>query len=578
MNYKITERQLNRRWLNLIGENRHLITEGAETKNMRAAKHYLYDKMGYDEQSAMKTIGAIKTDVPNSRLAKCKFMLALTRMWANGELSDGRTIANINKVLKYAASDAHVNEYNQDLNGLSAEQLVDRFSGNAQQDLDNDKEEVSSQQYEDTGKYTIVKIHNFDEASEYYDYTSWCVTGDESMYNSYTAGGTGVFYFCLMDGYEDMDAQVGENCPLDEWGLSMIAVSINEDGSCNTITCRWNHDQGGNDHVMTPKQLSEVIGRNFYEVFKPLTKEEIERNLTERIRSIEDEIMDKFDRGWGSMEDMCGSMGEYPDDYSKDGNNYYLYRPDDGDGVVVTDEDGSLVSNRVFDNVSSRYGDYFTVELQPGKYNVMTTDGRFIGPATYSKVFPEMECCHGARVMLNNRWNYLRPDGTYILDNWAVSCDMFKLTRKHTPVQVEKGVTNFVDTQGNFVFKEGFSRYYCCEYGAFVEFDGTYYLYDLDTGKQKAPWKIKSLQGYQGKSVNGGYVSFYHVKLIDGRDVMLDLDANMYDFRSGKLIEKNPYANAVKSEARIARLADKALYEAAQQILHRKSQRNAILT
>ena len=110
---------------NIVTElNNILLTEGVETKNMKVAKHYLYDKMGYNEQQAMKCIGQIKTDIPNSRLGKCKFILAMVRMYVNGDFQDGQTIMNVNKCLKYVASDAHINEYNQDLNGLTAEEFI----------------------------------------------------------------------------------------------------------------------------------------------------------------------------------------------------------------------------------------------------------------------------------------------------------------------------------------------------------------------------------------------------------------------------------------------------------------------
>ena len=42
---------------------KNIITEGAESRNMGLAKHYLYDKRGMNEEQAMKTIGAIKTDI-----------------------------------------------------------------------------------------------------------------------------------------------------------------------------------------------------------------------------------------------------------------------------------------------------------------------------------------------------------------------------------------------------------------------------------------------------------------------------------------------------------------------------------
>lgn len=49
----------------------------------------------------------------------------------------------------------------------------------------------------------------------------------------------------------------------------MIAVSFRHDGSVNTVTCRWNHDNGGNDFIMTPEQVSKLIGTDIYSIFNP---------------------------------------------------------------------------------------------------------------------------------------------------------------------------------------------------------------------------------------------------------------------------------------------------------------------
>ena len=181
-----------------------LITEGVETKNMKLAKHYLYQNKGVNEEQAMHYIGQIKSDIPNSRLGKCKFMLAMVRMFCNGDLSDGTIVMNVNKCLKYAASDAHINEYDNDLNGMTAQQFIEKFAGYARNDLNNDREDVSSQEYDEAGsRYEIVKINSFDQAEEYGDYVSWCVTHDDAMYDSYTGNGNGVFYFCLRDGWKE---------------------------------------------------------------------------------------------------------------------------------------------------------------------------------------------------------------------------------------------------------------------------------------------------------------------------------------------------------------------------------------
>ena len=52
----------------------------------------------------------------------------------------------------------------------------------------------------------------------------------------------------------------------------MIAISVNENGMLNTCTCRWNHDNGGDDNAMNAVEISKVVNVNFYETFKPNTK------------------------------------------------------------------------------------------------------------------------------------------------------------------------------------------------------------------------------------------------------------------------------------------------------------------
>lgn len=313
-----------------------IITEGAESRNMGLAKHYLYDKKGMDEASAMKTLGMIKTNVPNVRLAKCKFILGAARMYCNGELSDGANISMLNKYLRYIASEAHVNEYDQNLNGLSLEGIDERFGTIATNDLDAEKETFSKQNFSLNNDYDIVPIDSFEDASEYSQYTDWCVTEDPTMYENYTSGGLGRFYFCLKKGFENVPMEKGDNCPLDEYGLSMIATSVNSDGSCNTITCRWNHNNGGNDSIMDTKGLSELIGRNYYDVFKPYTKEDImeraEKKATNLLLTYNDYTSSDVDEAIEYINDMSNH-------YDIDDNCYY-----DDDGYEM-DYDSSLVDS-----------------------------------------------------------------------------------------------------------------------------------------------------------------------------------------------------------------------------------------
>lgn len=261
-----------------------LLNEDRESKNLSKARRVINQMQ--PNMDAQKTLEVIRNYIPNSRLMKCEFLPGVTRMVLDGLFNDESKIRQLNQVLKYIATEEYSGEYNQDLNGEDAETLINRFSGVVQQDIENDKQNVGNTQYKQNNNYNIVKIHSFEEAEKYGRYTSWCVTHNPNMYNSYTAEGDNIFYFCLKDGFENIQPEKGENCPKDEYGLSMIAVSVRPDGSLNTVTCRWNHDNGGDDNIFTTEEISQIIGRNFYQTFLPLSPEEIKEIKQTKINEL----------------------------------------------------------------------------------------------------------------------------------------------------------------------------------------------------------------------------------------------------------------------------------------------------
>ena len=255
---------------NITKRNKGLLKESQESKSISQAKQLVMKRLGYDEQEADDFIRVkLRGDMPNLRTRNGgKFILGVTRMFLDRQLTTATDINKLNQTLKLVSSDAHVNEYDRNLNNLSAKELIDRFSTAMTDNLMKDKDEVNNLGSLKNNGYDIVKIESFKQASQYSRYTSWCVTHYENMYNSYTDDGLNTFYFCLKKGFEKVPKVMGEGCPLDEYGLSMIAVSVDESGMLNTCTCRWNHDNGGNDNIMDTKQISSVIGANFYDTFK----------------------------------------------------------------------------------------------------------------------------------------------------------------------------------------------------------------------------------------------------------------------------------------------------------------------
>ena len=294
-------------YMSMYGNGLRMINEDAEGKNINRAEKFVKQShpeiIGRQLQNGQAMNPRIFTQeirnlMPNVRGANCKFLLGASRIYFDDLSKDPnnfqRKAAQLNKILKLVTSDTHVNEYDHNLNGLSLQQLDEKFGSAVRQNLQNDMDAIASAEYQRNTQYDIVRIPDYETARQYGQYTSWCVTHYENMYDNYTNDGMGVFYFCLQKGFQNVPRERGEGCPLDAYGKSMIAISVNDDGSLNTCTCRWNHDNGGNDNMMTTREISDFFGVNFYETFKPRDPNELMERYREN--SVEDSFADKM--GW----------------------------------------------------------------------------------------------------------------------------------------------------------------------------------------------------------------------------------------------------------------------------------------
>ena len=249
----------------------HLITENRASKNQSLARKMVRSiNPSLNDREFTENV---LHDIPNVRKADFHLYPAVVRFVLNaGNSLDANTILELNKYVGVIAPKAKELGLDQNANGMSMNDFFSQFQGDVSQSETDDRE--ASAQYGENNEgnnngYKIVPIPTFDNANEYSRYTDWCVTQGEEYFLRYTNNGSGIFYFLLKDGFEKVPREQGPNCPLDEYGLSMIAVSFRHDGSINTVTCRWNHDKGGNDSVMTPGQLSKLIGADIYGIFNP---------------------------------------------------------------------------------------------------------------------------------------------------------------------------------------------------------------------------------------------------------------------------------------------------------------------
>ena len=193
----------------------YLITENAKNNNMKPARKYLEEKLGWGNEQIMDFFGKMKHDIPNVRMNNCKYFLGVTRMIMEKQLTNGENIIKLNSILKYINNDESINSsFDRNLNGLTFEKLSEQTTEGMEQAYKLERERLGSTDFgERNTSYNIVKINNFKEASEYGKYTPWCVAHEEQAFKDYTNNGICVFYFCLKDGFESIPEKIGENCP-----------------------------------------------------------------------------------------------------------------------------------------------------------------------------------------------------------------------------------------------------------------------------------------------------------------------------------------------------------------------------
>lgn len=176
--------------------------------------------------------------------------------------------------------EAHEEEYDDNFNGLKPDDIIRLFANEVK--AQTAKERAASESVEETeSEYTIVPVKSQDEARKFYKYinidgssssSQWCVV--RGSYDNYVnEDGAELFYFMLREGFDKYtrEPEPGPTAPFDEFGMSMIAVSVDSNGMLKTATTRWNHTQGGNDRSFTESQLAELAGGPFRKKFPALT-------------------------------------------------------------------------------------------------------------------------------------------------------------------------------------------------------------------------------------------------------------------------------------------------------------------
>lgn len=319
-----------------LTENRASKNQSLARKMVRAINPELNDKE-FTEQ--------VLHDIPNVRKADFHLYPAVVRfVLENGDKLDNDTIQDLNRYIGIIAPKAKELGLDQNANGMNLQTFFNQFKNDVS-NTEKDDRENSAQYGNNNGKnngYKIVPIPTFEKANEYSKYTTWCVTQKRDAFSLYTNSGEGMFYFLLKDGFENVPKRQGSNCPLDEYGLSMIAVSFRQDGSVNTVTCRWNHDKGGNDNIMSPSELSQVIGQDIYSIFNP---NDLSKGI-DLIYKIPYHSKELFLYRDNDKNDLFISNSFLDDKTYFKGKSYIIYNEDDGSNTkLLITKQGNVIGS-----------------------------------------------------------------------------------------------------------------------------------------------------------------------------------------------------------------------------------------
>ena len=392
---------------------------------------------------------------------------------AYGELGmqaneDTRKLSRLGKILQ-EISIAHETEYDANLNGMTFDELNERFGASINKADTETQEKLKNKTY-DKSDYIIKWIPDFRTAQQYRQYTDygnnnecWCLTRDERMWDSYTGQhNENKVYFCHVPNFDSVPREPGSNAPLDTYGLSLISVIVTPDKQLRAVTSRWNHTHGGSDGVMNEEQLSNLLGGYVFDLCPPYSREEV----IKRGYIYLDDVQQMLDDGIDLHEyiDATGRICINGKENLLHGrkllfDQWFEYLDNFHDGFArvklnrkynFIDTKGNIRFNQWFEYLENFHDGFAKVELN-GKYNFIDTKGNILADQWFDYVdnFHDGFVC----VELNGKYNFIDTEGNILADQWFDYVDNFHNGFAQARLN---GKYNFIDTEGNIRFDQWF--------------------------------------------------------------------------------------------------------------------------
>ena len=236
-----------------------------------------------------------------------------------------------------------------------------------------------------------------------------CYTQSKGTYDGFTKDNKYDMYALLRDGWQKEKCVVDKSTfPFDSYGLSMIFVVIDNNGGLFHSNVRWNHGPKGNDvgnkvdNIFSYSKLVEVVGSN---VMKQIgANAAIDNDFT-----LTYEVEQKLQQG--------------------------------------------IPIDKIFDYIFSAQKGYCMVEFNEKINYIDEHTNELISDIWFDAGLPF--CKSGfAKVKKDNKYNYLREDGTFALDTLDTNewFDSFEFFRHGFAKVTKNGKENFIRENGTLVW------------------------------------------------------------------------------------------------------------------------------
>ena len=358
-----------------------------------------------------------------------------------GFLDDAYTINNtIKELLKYAHRKAkglietkgreEMLTYISELKGnITGWDTLYELVGKAYKIEREESRNKADQVEQGESQYKVVGPLDFQEANDYGAYTSTggeiCYTMNGRTWNQYTHRDDYAVYLLLKDGWDtvpeehDGDEEDPDSA-YDTYGMSMIFVIVDENGNLKTCNTRWNHDGDYDsnhdvDFALDEYELSELVGKPFKEVFKP----KMPLGMEDKIKKAATALKESYLTEREELENFFDEVVE---------QNYGAF------AVRIMRKWNYVISN-VFE---------CKLEFIKGTELTWFDDvGQWCEPG-----FKDVGV--GPVLIEGKGWNYIKNDGTYLLDGWVEEARSFGCSG-YGFVKPIGGEYSIIDINGNVI-------------------------------------------------------------------------------------------------------------------------------